>query len=265
MQVLRESVLIVALRYNGHAPLRRPPQQHLRRRLAMLVGDLLHRRVLEEQRRVFCALHVQFDERLRAKGRVCRHGDLLTMREFNEAWLREIRVVFDLQGCGPDFGVAEQVQDELAVEVADADALGHALLHQVFHCRPGLLDRGITGDDVLAVVGEAWRVAVRGVDVFERDGEVDDVEVEIVDTPVLELLLADRRDAVVVVEGVPELGDEEQVGAFDESILDGPGYSLAGFDFVAVVWLFNSLVVTGWRALGLETYRMRRRRDGNPS
>ena len=235
MQILREPVLVVALRDHGDASLRGPSQQHLSGLLAMLVRDLLHRRVLEEQRRVFCALHIEFEKRLRAKGRVCRHGDVLAAGEVDESRLREVWVVFDLQGCGPDFGVAKQVQYELAVEVADADALGHALLHQGLHGRPGLLDGGVARYDFFAVVGEARRVAVRGVDVFERDGEVHDVKVEVVDAPVLQLLLADRADAVVVVEGVPELGDKEEVGAFDQSVFDGPGYSLAGFHFIAVV------------------------------
>lgn len=97
------------------------------------------------------------------------------------------------------------------------------------------MDGGIAGNDVRPIVGEARRVPVRRVDVFERDGEVNDVKVEVVDAPVLQLLLADRADAVVVVEGVPELGDKEEIGAFDESVFDGPGNSLAGFDLVAVV------------------------------
>ena len=97
------------------------------------------------------------------------------------------------------------------------------------------MDSGIAGNDVFAVVGEAGRVAIRGVDVLEGDGKVHDVEVEVIDAPVLELLFADWRDAVVVVEGVPQLGDEEKVGALDEPVFDCPCYSLARFDFVAIV------------------------------
>ena len=97
------------------------------------------------------------------------------------------------------------------------------------------MDGGIAGDDVLAVVGEAWRVAVRGVDVFEGDGEVHDVEVEVVNAPILQLLLADRCHTVMVVERVPQLGNKEEIRAFDDSVLDGPGDALAGFDLIAVV------------------------------
>lgn len=144
--------------------------------------------------------------------------------------------MFDLEGCRMDLSVAEEIHEELAVEVADADGFGHTLAHEFFHSGPRLLDRGVTGYDVLAIVGEAGRVAFRGVDVFEGDGEVDDVEVEVVDTPVLELLFADRLDSVVVVEGVPEFGDKEEVGAFDYAFFDGASDALAAFLLVAVVW-----------------------------
>ena len=62
-----------------------------------------------------------------------------------------------------------------------------------------------------------------------------DVEVEVVDAPVFELFAADRLDDGVVVVGVPEFGDEEEVGALHDSFFDGAGDALAGFDFVAVV------------------------------
>jgi hypothetical protein len=66
------------------------------------------------------------------------------------------------------------------------------------------LDDGLAGADLaLAIVVPAGRVADRGVDVLERDGEVDEVEVEVVNAPVGELLLDDRLYPVAVVEGVP--------------------------------------------------------------
>ena len=64
---------------------------------------------------------------------------------------------------------------------------------------------------------------------------MDQVQVEVVNAPVRELLLGDGLDLVVVVEGLPELRDNEKVFAFYEAVLDGAGNTLAGFDFVAVV------------------------------
>ena len=85
------------------------------------------------------------------------------------------------------------------------------------------------------LVGEARRVSDRGVDVFEGDREMHDVEVEVINAPVLELLFADGLDAGTVVEGVPEFGHKEEVGAFDEAVFDGAGNTLTGFLLVAVV------------------------------
>lgn len=63
-----------------------------------------------------------------------------------------------------------------------------------------------------------------------------DVQVEVVNAPICELLAADGLDFVAFVEGVPELGDEEEVFALHEAVFDGAGDAFAGFFFVAVVW-----------------------------
>ena len=124
-------------------------------------------------------------------------------------------MVVDLEGRGFDFRVAEEVHDELAVEVADADGFRQAGLLHFLHRLPGFLDGGVSCDDVFAVVGEAGGVADGRVDVLEGDGKVHDVEVEIVDAPVLKLFSTDGFNAVVVVKGIPEFGDEEKVFALD--------------------------------------------------
>ena len=221
----------------------------------MLVRNGLDGGVVEEQRGIFGLLHVELDEGLRAKRRVRGHNHALVLRELDEPFLTEVWVVFDLQSGGLDGGVAEKIHDQLTIEITDTDALGQAFLRDRLHGRPRLLNGGGAGHDVLAVVGEARGVAVRGVDVFEGDGEMDNVQVEVVDAPVVELLLADRLDAVAVVEGVPQLGDEEEVFALDEAVLDGAGDALARLHFVAVVlkkgqsafveqWIGSEL---GWR------------------
>ena len=74
-----------------------------------------------------------------------------------------------------------------------------------------------------------------GRDILEGYGEVDYVEVEVVEAPVGKLLLEDRLDLFGVVERVPEFADEEEIFALDEAILNGTGYTLASLDFVAVV------------------------------
>jgi len=64
---------------------------------------------------------------------------------------------------------------------------------------------------------------------------VNNVEVKVVDSVVLELLLADGLDTLLVVERVPEFGDDEEFFTLDKAVLDGAGETLTGFLLVAVV------------------------------
>ena len=65
--------------------------------------------------------------------------------------------------------------------------------------------------------------------------EVDKVEVEVLEAPVSELLLADRQDILSSVEGVPELGDDEEILTLHEAVGDGALGALAALLLVAVV------------------------------
>lgn len=49
------------------------------------------------------------------------------------------------------------------------------------------------------------RVLVLGLHVLKRDGEVDEVKIEVVNAPELELILGDLLGILVLVEGIPEL------------------------------------------------------------
>jgi hypothetical protein len=73
---------------------------------------------------------------------------------------------------------------------------------------------------------------------------MDQVEVEVVNAPVLELLLGDGFDLFVVVECLPELGDNKEVFTLYETFLDGAGNTLTGFDFIAIIWKRLSAVIS---------------------
>jgi hypothetical protein len=134
----------------------------------------------------------------------------------------------------------------LDVEVADADAAGQALIHQLLHLLPGFVHRGFAECDVAIFFVPAWRGSDRGVDVFEGDGEVDHEQVEVVQAPVAELLSGDFLDDFLVVEAGPEFGDNEEVFALDEAVIDCSPDSFASFLFVAVVAGAVEETVTGF-------------------
>lgn len=173
---------------------------------------------------------------MRPEGGVGHDGDALLFGETHERGLHEVGVVLDLQGGGADLGVAEEIEDERALEVGDANGLSQALADELLHSAPGLLDCSVGQlDVVLSVEGPLGRVSHGRVDVTQSDGEMDIVEIEVVDAPVGELLGADGADTLGVVEGVPELGDDKEVTAFHEAVGDGAGDALPGFGLVAVV------------------------------
>lgn len=64
---------------------------------------------------------------------------------------------------------------------------------------------------------------------------MDDVQVKVVDAPVLKLLFADRFDAVMVVERVPKFGNEKKVFTFDKAVFDGASNTLTAFLLIAVI------------------------------
>ena len=52
-------------------------------------------------------------------------------------------MVFDLQSSGADLCVTEQIEDQGALEVRNADGLCETLFGDGFHGCPGLLDAGV--------------------------------------------------------------------------------------------------------------------------
>lgn len=143
IQVLRQTVLVIALGNDSNAPLRRPPQQDLRRGLAVLVRNALDGRVLKKKGGILRLLHVQLEERLGSKGRVCCHGNVPALAKVQEILLDEVWVMLDLKGLRHVLGVSLDVKEEGPVVVADSDGLDEALLIKLLHGVIGLLERGL--------------------------------------------------------------------------------------------------------------------------
>jgi len=144
-------------------------------------------------------------------------------------------VVFDLQYSGWDLGITEQVCDQGALKVGDADAAGQALPSQAFHCGPGLLDGGVAEVVLIALVFPARWVAMFRVNEFEGDGKVDVEQVKVLEAPVGELFPADGFDGVLFVERIPQLGDDEELLSLDQAVFDGARDAFSSFYFVAII------------------------------
>lgn len=236
LQVGDHVLLTGGLGDDGKATLGGPAKEDLGGGLAVLGGDGLDSINLHQRLDLAGMLHVELLERGGAEGGVGSDGDTLVFGKTEKLVLDEVGVVLDLEGGRLDAGIAEQVIDELGLEVGDTDALGETGVNQLLHGGPGLLGGSLGGADLgLAVVVPAGGVADAGVDVLKGDGEVNQVEVEVVETPVGELLLDDGLNTVAIVESVPQLGDDEEVLTLDEAILDRTGNTLTALLLVAVV------------------------------
>ncbi len=108
-------------------------------------------------------------------------------------------------------------------------------MHQILHRMPRLLYTRIAQQHLISLMCPARWISHLRINILERDREVDDVELEIIDSPICELLAANGLNFVAFVEGVPELGDEEKFFAGDKTVFDGAGNAFPGFFFVTVI------------------------------
>lgn len=181
-------------------------------------------------------LKAKGEETRGAEGRVGGDGDALGLAEVQQLLLDEEGVVLDLQGRGRDARVPQHVVDELGLEVGDADGPREARVDDGLHRRPRHVHRRVAAHDLgLAVVVPARGIPHRGVDVLERAGEVDEVQVEVLEAPVRQGPPDRGLNLVAVLEDGPELGCDEEVLARHEAFLDSAGDALAAFLLVAII------------------------------
>lgn len=193
--------------------------------------------MLEQKRGIVGFLPAQLEERGWAKGGVCGNGNALLLGQLEESLLDEVWVVLDLEDGWTDLGISEKVEDQSALEVRNSDALGKLLVDQRLHCLPSLLDRRVAELVILLTVeSPSRRVADLGVNVFQGDWEMDVEEIEVLNTPISELLAGNWLDLLLVVEAVPQLGDDEKILALHQAFLDSTGNTLASLDLVSVIY-----------------------------
>lgn len=242
-EVLLQAVDAVGLRDDDDVALGAPAEQYLAGRLAVLRCDALDDVRLEQRLDSLCVGVAQLQEALRAEGRVARHRDAVLLRHGDELGLRQVRVVLDLQHAKRQLVVRQNVVDELRVEVGNADAAHESVgvllsLNQLLESLPRLLDRDARQRRRLRLllVGPEARVAdlVEGNE-LQGDGEVDQEQVEVAETPglILEAGLLERVLPLMVV--VPELGGDEEILALDDTLLNGTADTLSCLGAVGVV------------------------------
>lgn len=112
VQVLLQTLLVVALGDDSNSSLGAPSQEDLSRGLVVLLSESSDGGVLEEDRGVLGLLPVELNEGLWAEGRVCGNGNTLGLSQLDESGLDEVWVVLDLESGWADLGVSEEIQNE---------------------------------------------------------------------------------------------------------------------------------------------------------
>lgn len=73
---------------------------------------------------------------------------------------------------------------------------------------------------------------------FEKSAgltEMHDIKIEVLKTEILQLLSTHGLNALFLVKGVPQLGDDEEVFSLHHAFFDCSSYTLACFNFVPVI------------------------------
>jgi hypothetical protein len=153
---------------------------------------------------------------VRPEWRVSRDRDALAAAELDEPRLRQIRVRLDLVHDRLDFGYFQHALDLHRVEVADADGLDQAVIHQLLHGTPRVNVVDIREDPLVLVVLREQVLAIAEVGIAH--GPVDEVQVEVVDLEELQRFLDGTADVFWVVKDVPQLRRDEQILALDDAL-----------------------------------------------
>lgn len=116
--------------------------------------------------------------------------------------------VFTLEDSGLDVGIGQEIQNELDIKVGDTNVLGLARLGNLFHLAPAILHGRAFKLNLGGTIGliPAWWISGFQSNVLQRNREMDEIKIDIIETHVLELLFESRAHIVLVVIGVPELG-----------------------------------------------------------
>lgn len=113
----------------------------------------------------------------------------------------KVRVDLNVKNSRLDLGIRQDIHQQDSRKVRHSNITDLAGADKVLHGSPGLVDR----DGVLLHVAPLGRVEHLKGDILKRDGEVDQVEVNVLQAEVLQRASECQRDVFLVVVGVPEL------------------------------------------------------------
>lgn len=236
VDVLSETLRLSALWNSNAIALNSPTEANLSLRLIVFLGSSDDG--FAEEAGVLSSRHVKLNVTQTSEVRETHDLQVSVLPRISEQLLLgEEGVQLDLEDGGLDLGVLEDIVDLVGVDVAAADVSREFLLDEGLHCVPGVLVASLRIENHLLVIGVHPLGRVLALDGHEllSDGEVNQVEIQVLELQILEGLLAGEFDLVGSVESVPQLGDDEKILSLDEALRDGAFDALTDLLLVTVV------------------------------
>jgi len=146
----------------------------------------------------------------------------------------------NLQDSGLDCRRNHQLSQHARADITDANVLNKSLLHELFHSSVGLgkgdsLVRGHARVLNIGVVEPSSWVACLDWDELQVDREVNQIHINVVETQVLQGLLAGQLDMLRLVIVVPQLRENAKVLALNQACFNRACDALSYLFLVSVV------------------------------
>lgn len=227
-----------ALGQHDVAATQTPCDEDLSQRVAVLLGDLVQRRVLAD------LLARRGHLVLRAQGRVGLGQDIILEAEVNQLVVGQEGVDLDLVDVWLDLGELEQLLEALDGPVGDTNGARLLFLVELLHRAPCLLGvlSQIFEDDVLSkqsvyiffslrfLLAHGSNALATNLSIgtnlglllailLGRNGPVNQEEIDIVELELLQGVVERPQDVVVAVQVVPDFGADEDVLPLDGGVL----------------------------------------------
>lgn len=240
IKILFNSLLVIRLWNDCDLSLKGPLEQNLSWRFADSGSNILDNGIVIGS--LFLFSITEADVSWGAQAAVTGDSDSVREAVFDKSWLSIQWMELDLEDRWFDLGVGEDISDQRGTHVTDADGLNETLVVELLHGSPRLVNWHWIfkhGTVALWMIGPLWWVMVLEWNVLERNWEMNQVEVDVVEAEVLEGPLASWLDVLLSMLGVPELGGDEEILTLDDTLIDGSLDALTGFLFVAI---YGSLI-----------------------
>jgi len=170
-----------------------------------------------------------------SEGREGGDGDVLFLTETEEVFLAQVGVHFDLEDGWLDAGISKNFAKHGGSNIGNSYPFGEAGVDEFFHGTPRV---GVGNGYRLhgfASGGPAGRIHFVEGNEFERDGEVDEEEVELFKPQIVEGFFASGANMLGLVISVPEFAGDPKFVTGAQSGFDGGGDSFPDEGFIAVV------------------------------